>query len=1848
MTIGSISIAFRSDLSDLESGIERAVDQISKLKDAVGELQDSVGEISKSTVTVTVDTSSIEEAKKSVDTLRSKSAAASGTISVDADAASVGDAARSTEELTEAVEDAGDRATVARSSLASLVVTTAQVAVAAQQAVARYADFRRSFVAFIETATGMEGAAAALQTVFRGLRGDADALRAVFGGLEAGIQGVVEGFFSVDNINGVLQSSLGGVLRLVGVTDDALRSSIGVIADIVTRQVSHAASHRLVQRSLASLESAYSSASEYLARFLTETTAGRAAAEAIASGLETAIRVAGVFDSAVRSAVQSVESFLTSGRLMGQVSAAVGTAFDAVSGAVSNFVSSIASSTGGVSGLRAVFDDAVAAVLRLLPSMAQASEAVGSFVSAIARSVPIVASTVSALTRLYDAFTIVSVAANERTTIFDFTASIVSTGAVTTALGGLLGAASAAATGGTAIAGAWAGAGAALAGFAAAIPATIALSAAAAVATGKFAQELQHIGQQAQQLGDLSDRFDQPVQDIEKLRIAAQSTGVEFGSVVRATQVFQSNLSKVKVGQLGSRQAREAKAAFDALGVGVEDMQSKKPQEVFEEVAKKIADIEDPAKRTQVAMDLFGKTGPRLMPLLKSLEKINEDVGRLGGTISDRDFGRFTDVNESFDRLRVASGALADDLMIPFTRMQEAMNNAGAELRGGIAPLIGELGEMVADATTPIAVFVEVMARIVGTVLRVGSAIVKIIAVFAPFATIAAIAEIIGDQFKEMWEYVETAAEAFEHFAGIVQSTLGDSVQALMQVGDYVRKLLNAITSLVGLGDVFGEMTTPILAVGASILWLTASSRAYAMVMATSAGTAVASAVTTAAAWVAAAAAITVGVLAAGVAIGVYYVAMVLSAAATTIASCAAMHVAWLFGLGPIGLLVAGIELLVVGLAALWAMGGSIADFFSGFGDGKKKIDGARASTEELAAVVAENEKPTESGFAKDLEALSEATGVTRDDLNQTWNSFTSSMGSGFSSFMATLGEATGASEEEMAAADARIKEIVASVSDVFGAPIEPEVDATSFETAQQVIANARNELGEFSIRAAQLGPAGADAAASATEKFSELQKNLGDGKISLEEFREESSAVAENLKSDLEEIAKASPEETLKRNLEVFKEFDGAAKQAAKSAREIGAGVVIGDKLFPRSDEVKARAKQYSQEYADALDEIKKRLASGDFQIELDQKKKQNDEAFASGAIDRETFDRTKRELDTTSAQEQASVAAEEVQREFDRKNAKLKVELDFADNIRKTLEEAFLSPVEKFQKELDKVRNNTDLTPEEKEQAEKDLRKKAREGIIGKTATEQFTERNRDVTQARDAGLITDREAENEIRKNADALAQSLGFAVDPANAMKNAVSDLDQALKDGVISVEQHADGLKQARRSFLEGLGIKPAAEQVDAERLDELKRQRDAGNISKDEFEQGRKALSDSIVGQSTADKIGEQRRRIEAGIESGAVGKEQGAAALRKLDSDRRSAAGVEDTAAQQVQSGVDKINDAFGVTGKTMAEIQATLSPKEFEEYQKAIKNNADKVKESLGVEKTGAQKLAESREKLDQAFQDGVITADERDKAFKKQKDSLLSSLGISKSPAEDFQDAVERIRENASALSPDEIAKGLKEAKDKLLSALGIDKSPAQAAAESLQKLNEAFSKGQISQEEFAKGAQKARDTLLQSLGIPLDPVNALRDRMNDLREAFSRGLITQEQFAKGQEEARRSMLPGGEAKSPVAQFREDLDAVSRAVSEGLISEEEGAARRLNLQADLQENMKPALDNLQQDRRQVGASDVRSREGVDTFFRILQGRDNPSLKAQLEIARNTRLLAQAAQDPDAAPVIAQLSAR
>lgn len=1439
--------------------------------------------------------------------------------------------------------------------------------------------------------------------------------------------------------------------------------------------------------------------------------------------------------------------------------------------------------------------------------------------SAIAGGTAIAGGAVTVFNRLAAVLGIVSAAGRESTTALGFAGVVAQTVAASTAIGGLAGAVGGLIAGTGAYAGAVAGATSALSGLASAFPATAALAIAAAVATGRFSDELDRISGQAESVEQMADRFGAPRESIERLRLAAANAGVGLSQLAKGQQAFYTSLSKIKVGQLNVDSVREAKLAFDRLGISLDDVKNRNPDQVFAQVAAKLSAVKDPADRTAIAFDLFGKQGAAILPALKEFGTLAADFKRLGGALSEVDFNRLTSLEDSFDRIKAASNNLRTVILLPFTELQKAFNNVAADAQGGLASALAPLASLLADITKPLAVIIELFGRVLNILLRVVGVATTLVTAFADFGMIADLFNALGQGVLFFLGYIERAVAVVEEIASVTVAFVRPAIVGFDTVGEAVQ------------------------AFAATVIGAVVSLATFQLAMQSTAVQAVASAAMTHAAWVAGAFAGILGIIPVLVAgFGALVVSMISTAAAALVAGTQ-VHVAWLMALGPLGLLIGAVELALIGFIGLVTVGREVGEFFAGIGRAigligteTPKINAATASVEELAAATAAADEASRSATVEPVGAERTA----EVDFGEGARTASAEFEAARKSYV-EFGMSFGVSAEQAGAAfDEIIRLHGEMTSEVSTGP--------TFDQVKESISSARDQMGELIISSAQFGQAGADAASQAQSEFNKLQQSLADKKISLEEFEEGAAKLTEDLQKNLDILKDDSPEITLKKNLELYKQLGDAAKEAGKKVREISSGTVVDGKLFPASDEIKARATEYKNQYVAALEEIKKKQQSGGFAQDLKKQRAQLESDKASGKVSTEQYVQMKAELDQTSAQEQAQIAVENVQREFDRNTAKIEADVSFANNIRKELETAFLSPVEKFKKELDKIKNNDSLTTEEKDLAEKNLRKQAREGLIGKTATEQFNERQRDLKQGADSDLISIDEMRNGMLQNLDALANALGIPVNPANQMEVSLSELKTALDKGTISAEDYAKGVKAARDKFLAELGIEKPKFEQDNERMAELERQKKAGKLSDDEFARGKKAIENSIVGQSAADKIAEDRRRIENGMRAETVDTGRGQAALRSLDSQRRQAAGLDDSPAQQLQLGVDKVNDAFGVAGKTMDEIQATLSPAEFEEYQKAIKKNSDAVRANLGVEKTGAQQIAESREKLAQAVKDNVITEGEKNKALKQQRDSLLSSLGISKSPTQDFEDAVQRIKENAAELSPEETAKGLKAAKDKLLSALGIDKAPSDEFADRMKDLNEAAQKGRISQEELAKGAQKAKDSLLQSLGIPLDPVVQLGQRLKDLDAAFASGAIDDKELARGQEEARRSMLPGGEEESPVKKFERDIEAVGRAVEDGLISEEDGAARKKNLQAQLQEDLAPALDSTKQDRRGVEGADARSKAGVDTFFRILRGNDNPSLKAQLEIARNTKVLAEASRNPDAAPVIAQLSAR
>ena len=1230
-----------------------------------------------------------------------------------------------------------------------------------------------------------------------------------------------------------------------------------------------------------------------------------------------------------------------------------------------------------------------------------------------------------------------------------------------------------------------------------------------AVASGKYQKSLDAMGGQAESIRNMAERFGTTADQIQVLSFAAESAGVSMGQLAKAQQAFYMNVGKVKIGQLNTESIKEAKFSFDRLGISVEDLRNQRPEEVFRLVAERLDRVQDASDRAAIAFDLFGKQGANILPALRGLKDAAADAARLGTVTNSIDFSMFENVDQSFDRLRQASGNLAQTMLVSFAPLQTGWNNLMADLQGGLVAALGPIKTLMAAATAPLQVFMEVTGRLLNVLLRAVGVVLKFFTAMSNASALLPAWNALGDVIKafigsieQVLSYAEAVASAF---TDVMTPALDKSASTFDKLA-FAAKTFAAV--IVSAGVASAVMQSFGIAAGAALAKFAAGLMAvnFAAVF----GGIIKflrlitiDVVATAVRWVSSMTLMGVTAIANFVTPYIGAVAAIVTGNATIATSATvtgyAMAAAWVIG-------TLGLAAVAVAIVAVIQNFDKLYDFFADFGNNIGRLFTFEGLADAASAIV----EAIKNAF---LSVFNFVTGIFGNIIQgiikrlngiKTPEKIAAAQSSAGDVVASRRGQQQAQAQANIAAATA-----VGASTEGLGAPIE------DIESLSAGVQTARDDMVGLSMEAARFGEAGRKAFLAARADFDKLQQQLADNTLetevvvdgdgvkrqetALEAFERKSQEIRNRLRENLNLADVISPEQLQQSAEEMRKTVEGAFAQTRASMRGQDLGSDLTEsKFFPTSDEVKKQAEEFALAYQDELMRIEKALQSGE---------------FGQGR----------------SAMRAAQQAREQAKQTFDQNAGKIEADISFASEIRKALEDAFLSPLQKYEKRLEQIQNNKSLTAQEKSLATVAEQKQMVESTFGKSAGQSLRER---------------------------------------------------EALFASATAEDQYG------RTAFMSSEGTR--------------------------------------------------------------AGGQARASAERTKLDIETRKAAGLDATAAQQLKAGADNIADVFGVTGLSLEEVQKKLSPEQFAEYQEAIKKNSDAVKASIGVEQTGAQKFAESRARLDKALSDGVITQKERDKAVQQQRDSLLSSLGIDKSPAQDFQDAVDRIKENASALNPDEIAKGLKAAKDRLLESLGIPKSPAQAAADSLKNLGEAFRRGQISADELAKGTVQAKNALLQSLGIPLDPVVQLGQRMNDLREAFSRGQITTEEFARGQEEARRAMLPGSEDESPVKAFQRDMDAINRAAQEGLIGQDEANQRRQVLRADLQENLKPALENLQQDRRQVGASDVRSRGGVDTFFRILQGRDNPSLKAQLEIARNTRILAEAQNVPDAVDVIAQLAAR
>lgn len=140
----------------------------------------------------------------------------------------------------------------------------------------------------------------------------------------------------------------------------------------------------------------------------------------------------------------------------------------------------------------------------------------------------------------------------------------------------------------------------------------------------------------------LKSTFDNIVAGAAALDDMAERTGVTverlsaFAAVAKAgghsVESMEGAITKLAKGMAGAdEETKGAGAALSYLGIKARDAngQLRSSGDVFEDISKRLNDFKDGTGKTAIAMDIFGKSGAQVLPLLKDMAEQGELVGKV-------------------------------------------------------------------------------------------------------------------------------------------------------------------------------------------------------------------------------------------------------------------------------------------------------------------------------------------------------------------------------------------------------------------------------------------------------------------------------------------------------------------------------------------------------------------------------------------------------------------------------------------------------------------------------------------------------------------------------------------------------------------------------------------------------------------------------------------------------------------------------------------------------------------------------------------------------------------------------------------------------------------------------------------------------------------------------------------------------------------------------------------------------------------------------------------------------------------------------------------------------------------
>jgi hypothetical protein len=262
----------------------------------------------------------------------------------------------------------------------------------------------------------------------------------------------------------------------------------------------------------------------------------------------------------------------------------------------------------------------------------------------------------------------------------------------------------------------------------------------------KLAGFVQHGAQVADSMGKMAQSTGTSVEEFSRLAYAAELSDVSAEELSASMGKLNKKISEAASGN------RDAGAVFKALGISVKDASGhmRSSDEVMGDVAEKFAGLQDGAGKSALAMEIFGKSGANLIPMLNggkaALAAAGAEADKFGVTVTKQGA-------ESAERFNDA-----------ITRMKKAGEAVAIQLAAALTPALADLGDELLESGDQAGGLRETMYEIALGSVEVVSGFRRMIVHIAGFRNAVA-------NIGESWAVQQEGAAAYQEELDKVQKS---------------------------------------------------------------------------------------------------------------------------------------------------------------------------------------------------------------------------------------------------------------------------------------------------------------------------------------------------------------------------------------------------------------------------------------------------------------------------------------------------------------------------------------------------------------------------------------------------------------------------------------------------------------------------------------------------------------------------------------------------------------------------------------------------------------------------------------------------------------------------------------------------------------------------------------------------------------------------------------------------------------------------------------------------------------------------------------------------------------------